>query len=93
MLNFSKSYEEKLVKELIIITEKVEKNKFNNISCLNNLNKTISDMESYCRIWGETLKNNLMLSQARLGLIALSLHYYQNIFYTLFDRQLPQEIT
>ncbi|MGI0479858.1 hypothetical protein ACN4EE_03625 [Geminocystis sp. CENA526] len=86
------SYERKLIKELIIISEKINKNKINYHHALNNLSQRILEFESFTRIWGETLQQNISLSQARLGLIALSLHYYQNIFQAEFNQELPQEI-
>jgi arginyl-tRNA synthetase len=79
MINLSGSYEQKLIKELIIITEKIANNKLNYQTSLNNLSKAILDVECYCRIWGETLTKNLLISQGRLGLIAVSLNFYQNL--------------
>lgn len=88
----SENNEQELIRELMIITEKINNQKliYNNI--LNNLSKKILKFESSSRIWGETLEKNISLSQARLGLIALSLHYYQNIFQAQFNQELPQEI-
>lgn len=84
--------EQKLIRELMIITEKINNQKLNYTNPLNNLSKRILEFESSSRIWGETLQKNICLSQARLGLIALSLHYYQNIFQVEFNEKLPQEI-
>ncbi|WP_017296024.1 hypothetical protein [Geminocystis herdmanii] len=84
--------EQKLIRELIIISEKINNQKLNYNNALNNLSQKILEFESSSRIWGETLQQNISLSQARLGLIALSLHYYQNIFQAEFNQELPQEI-
>ena len=92
MVNISGSYEQKLIKELIIITEKIANNKLSYQTFLNKLTKAILDVECYCRIWGETRVENLAISQTRLGLIAISLHYYQNLFYIQFNKYLPAEI-
>lgn len=74
-----KSYEKKLIEELIITREKISQNKLNYTRALNNLTTKILEVESHCRIWGNNLKTNLPISQARLGLIALSLYCYQNL--------------
>lgn len=92
VLSLSASYEQKLIQELIIITEKIANNKLNYQTSLNNLNKVILDLECHCRIWGETKLKNLEISQGRLGLIAIALHYYQNLFYLQFNQYLPIEI-
>lgn len=84
--------EKELIRELIIISEKIHNQKLNYQNSLNNLSQKILEFESSSRIWGETLEKNISLSQARLGLIALSLHYYQNIFQAEFNQELPQEI-
>lgn len=92
IINLSRSYEGKLVRELITITEKIVRNKLNYQTSLNNLSKAILDVECYCQILGKTLSKNVEIPQTKLGLIALSLHYYQNIFYTQFNEYLPAEI-
>lgn len=92
IIDLSESYQKKLVRELIIITEKIVNNKLNYQTSLNNLSKAILDVQCYCRIWGETLTKNLLISQGRLGLIAVSLNFYENIFYTQFNEYLPTEI-
>lgn len=92
IVNLSGSYEEKLIKELVIITEKIVKNKLNCQTSLNSLGKIILDVECYCRIWGEIRVKNLEISLARLGLIAIALHYYQNLFYAQFNQNLPVTI-
>lgn len=92
MINLSESYEKKMIKELLIITDKIDKSKLNYLESLNNLIKVILDVECYGRIWGETLSKNLLISQGRLGLIAISLNFYQNLFYTQFNEYLPIEI-
>lgn len=84
--------EQELIRELIIISEKINNHKLNYHNTLNNLGDKILKFESSSRIWGNTLEKNMSLSQARLGLIALSLHYYQNIFQAEFNQELPQEI-
>ncbi|MBL1208642.1 hypothetical protein [Geminocystis sp. GBBB08] len=86
------SYEQKLIRELILITEKMANNKLNYQTSLINLGKAILDVECYCRIWGEIKIKNLKISQARLGLIAIGLYYYQNLFYIQFQQDLPLEI-
>jgi arginyl-tRNA synthetase len=83
---------QELIRELIIIREKINNQKLNYQNTLNNLSQKILEFESSSRIWGETLQQNISLSQAKLGLIALSLHYYQNIFQAEFNQELPQEI-
>lgn len=92
IINLSRSYEQKLIKELIITTDKVVNNKLNYQNSLNKLSKAILDVECYCQIWGKTLHKNLAISQSRLGLIAIGLHYYQNLFYQEFREDLPTEI-
>ncbi|NCO76452.1 MAG: hypothetical protein GW795_11305 [Cyanobacteria bacterium] len=92
IINLSGSYEQKLIKELIIITDKIVNNKLNYQNSLNKLSKAILDVECYCQIWGETLHNHLAISQSRLGLIAIALNYYQNLFYQEFKENLPTEI-
>lgn len=84
--------EKELIRELIIINEKINNQKLNYNNALNNLSQKILEFESSSRIWGETLEQNISLSQARLGLIALTLNYYQNIFQAEFNQELPQEI-
>lgn len=81
-----------LIRELMIISEKINNQKLNYNSALNNLIKKILEFESSSSIWGKTLEKNTSISQAKLGLIALSLHYYQNIFQAQFNQELPQEI-
>jgi len=83
------SYEYQLIKDLIKIREKIAHNKINYLITLNNLSESILKVECYGRIWGETLIKNPSLSQARLGLIALSLYYYQNIYFAEFRENLP----
>jgi Arginyl tRNA synthetase N terminal domain len=92
IINLSGSYEQKLIKELIIITEKIVKNKLNCQTSLNSLGKIILEVEFYCRIWGEIRVKNLEISIARLGLIAVALHFYQNLFYAQFNDNLPVTI-
>ncbi len=88
----SDNNEQELIRELMIIKEKTDQKKINYNNTLKNLSKKILKLESSSRIWGETLEKNISLSQARLGLIALSLHYYQNIFQAQFNQELPQDI-
>ncbi len=92
-LPLRESYEYQLIKELVIITELInnKNQKINYFNILNNLSKVMLEFESYCRIWGKVKKKNIQLSQARLGLMALALFYYQNLFYGQFERELPQE--
>lgn len=92
IINLSGSYEQKLIKELVIITEKIVNNKLNYQNSLNKLSQAILDMECHCQIWGEILHKNLGISQSRLGLIAIGLHYYQNLFYQEFKENLPTQI-
>ena len=89
---YSSNYsEQKIIKELFLIIEKIETKKNKNNKILLQLEKIFFELESNSRIWGETLIRNRQLSQARLGLIGLILHCYQNIFYLQYQQQLPPE--
>ena len=46
------------------------------------LSKSILDFERYCRIFGELAQNDPQLSQARLGLIAMSQHLLKWLWYS-----------
>jgi hypothetical protein len=50
------------------------------------------EFESHCRIWGKVKQENPKLSQARLGLMALALHYYQNLVDAQLKIKLPTEL-
>ena len=84
--------EVEIIKQIILISEKINHNKLLVFSTLKTLKKLFWTLESKTSIWGETLTNNRQLSQARLGLIALILHYYQNIFYSQYQQTLPIQI-
>ena len=46
------------------------------------LSKSILDFERHCRIFGDLARNDLQLSQARLGLIAISQHLLKWLWYS-----------
>lgn len=94
LLMIPSSYEYQLIRELVIITELIYQNnpKINYVNVLKILSKKMLNMERYCRIWGETKNNNLSLSQARLGLMAIALRYYQHLFYAQFEQELPNKL-
>lgn len=46
------------------------------------LSESILNFERYCRIFGELAQNDLQLSQARLGLIAMSQHLLKWLWYS-----------
>ncbi|WP_324282529.1 hypothetical protein VKI22_02205 [Cyanobacterium aponinum UTEX 3221] len=91
-LNFYKGYESKLIRELVIIIDKIEANKINYLTSLENLTQKILDVEKHCRIWGKVLKNNKDISLARLALIMIALKYYQALIYAQFSLELPSEL-
>ena len=84
--------EQKIIKQLLIINEKINNNKLLIKGALSTLKELFLKIESIAGIWGKTLIENRQISQARLGLIALILHYYQNIFYLQYQQTLPIQI-
>lgn len=91
-LNLYDSYEGELIRELVIMIDKIEGNKINYLTTLDNLTKRILNVEKYCRIWGEVLKRNQNISIARLGLIIIALRYYQILIQAQFEQQFPCEL-
>lgn len=91
-LNLYDSYEGELIKELIMIVDKIENQKINYLTSLDSLTNKILNIEKYCSIWGEVLKKNPNISIARLGLIAIALKYYQIMIQAQFQQQLPSEL-
>jgi hypothetical protein len=84
--------EQKIIKQILLITEKKYNNKLVLQPTLEILKELFFDLESIGSIWGRTLMENKELSQARLGLIALILHYYQNLFSCQYHQSLPIQI-
>lgn len=84
--------EQKIIKQILLFTEKKQQNKLLLKPTLESLKELFFSLESIASIWGKTLTENEQLSQARLGLIALILHYYQNIFYCQYHQTLPIQI-
>ncbi len=91
-LNLYDSYEGELIRELVTIVDKIEENKINYLTFLDNLTKRILNVEKYCRIWGEVFKKNQNISIARLGLIIIALRYYQMLIQAEFEQQFPSEL-
>ncbi len=84
--------EKEIIKQIFLITEKINSHQIYLDKILTVLQELFFKLESQSPIWGETLKTNRELSQARLGLIALILHYYQNISYIQHQQILPIQI-
>jgi hypothetical protein len=90
----SQTWEYKLIKELLFITELIYKNSIDidYYKTLIKLSNLMFKLEKYCQIWGTIKEQNLPLCQARLNLIAIALYYYQNLFYYQFQTKLPTEL-
>lgn len=91
-LDLYDSYEGELIRELVIIIDKIERNKINYLTTLDSLTKRILNVEKHCRIWGKVLKKNKNISIARLGLITIALKYYQILIQAQFEQPLPPEL-
>lgn len=91
-LNLYGSYEGDLIRELLMMMDKIEGQKINYLTTLDTLTKRILNLEKYCRIWGEVLKKNQPISIARLGLITMALKCYQILIKAQFGQQLPPEL-
>ncbi len=93
-LIFLKQEDLSLIKSLIYCAEMIFSDgvKVNYFNLLKILNQALMDWEKNCRIWGETKNSYLSLAQARLGLSAIALNYYQNLSYLVFRRILPSQL-
>ena len=87
----SNDLEQKIIKEILLVIEKITTNKIAINKALKILEKLFFLVESNSRIWGMILQKNKKLSQARLGLIGLILYCYQNIFYLEYQQELNVE--
>lgn len=75
-LNFK--HEKNLIRQLMIIVDAIYDDKKSNwLKLASDFSDVILDFERNCRIWGEVKAQNLALSHARLGLIALAQFYFQ----------------
>jgi hypothetical protein len=75
-LNFK--HEKNLIRQLMIIVDAIYDDKKSNwLKLASDFSDVILYFERNCRIWGEVKAQNLALSHARLGLIALAQFYFQ----------------
>ncbi len=94
LLIYDKYQDLPLIRCLIYCSEIILNNqqKVNYFSLLKKLNKELTTWEKNCRIWGEIKQRHLSFSQARLGLSAIALSYYQNLCHLVFNQCLPTQL-
>jgi hypothetical protein len=67
------SGERDLLRQILIVTDAlINEPKKNWYEMTNRLSEAVLAFDRHCRIWGEVKQDNLALSQARLGLIAIA---------------------
>lgn len=72
-----------LINQVIITVDRAVNNTSGSWNKLGTqLSKSILDFERYCRIFGDLAQNDPQLSQARLGLIAMSQHLLKWLWYS-----------
>jgi hypothetical protein len=62
-----------LLRQILIVSDVLaNKPRKNWYEIINRLSEAVLAFDRYCRIWGEVKRDNLALSQARLGLVAIA---------------------
>ncbi|MEM8777618.1 MAG: arginyl-tRNA synthetase [Cyanobacteria bacterium P01_G01_bin.49] len=86
-LRVSNSAERSLISQMIITTDRlINESTVDEIKLANHLSQSFLDFERYCRIFGIIAQKQRKLSQARLGLVAITQYLLQGLWLSQFPQ-------
>ncbi|MDJ0599661.1 MAG: arginyl-tRNA synthetase [Crocosphaera sp.] len=86
-------FERSLIAQIILTVDRlVNDSNSNEIKLAVALSESFLKFERYCRIFGETSRQNLQLSQARLGLVAITQILLQGLWLSQIDQPLRNRL-